>query len=156
VRGLFFDAEMKLRLNQCMNTALQKYIFSLLGKREYSTKKLKQKSLEKGYSLEEVGEVIQWMEERNFVNNHRFAEIIIRSYHGKKGKVWIARKMMEKGIEPEVSSPLLDEYEEEISEETWDKVKRKYKFENLDDLEYKERAKVYSWLQRNGFSLFNF
>jgi regulatory protein len=135
-----------------MNTQLQKYIFYLLGKREYSTKKLQQKSLEKGYTQKDVEEVISWMEERNFVNNHRFAEIIIRSYHGKKGKNWIQQKMYLQGIPKEISTQLLATYTEEISKTTWQKLQKKYKFQNLEDLDYKEKQKVLGWLQRNGFS----
>ncbi|HAJ63009.1 MAG TPA: RecX family transcriptional regulator [Cyanobacteria bacterium UBA8543] len=132
------------------------YFYQLLSRREYSAYELTKKGQEKGFDLQEITEVIQELQSKDYQSDRRLVESMIASYRGKYGKTVIKRKCREKGIAAEVFEEMWQsQTENEETEELDDlkaKVMRKYKIDNFLAIEPKTKAKLWNYLQYRGFN----
>lgn len=132
------------------------YFYKLLSRRDYSAYELTQKGKEKGFELQEITEIIQELQSKNYQSDRRLVESMIVSYQGKYGKSVIKRKCREKGISADVFEEIWQSQTE--SEETGElddlkaKVVRKYKIDNFLSIEPKTKAKLWNYLQYRGFN----
>ena len=132
------------------------YFYQLLSRREYSAYELTKKGQEKGFDLQEITEVIQELQSKDYQSDRRLVESMIASYRGKYGKAVIKRKCREKGIAADVFEEIWQSHtEDEETEELDDlkaKVRRKYKIDNFLAIEPKTKAKLWNYLQYRGFN----
>lgn len=116
--------------------------FSLLAKRSYFTKELKQKLSEKGYSQTEIENLIQELTKQGWLNDQdlalRYSEKLRARGYGARV---IAQKIYQKA--GELDLPL----EEDSKEAVLHLIHKKYR-NNLP----KKRNKVIAALMRRGFS----
>lgn len=132
------------------------YFYQLLSRREYSVYELTKKGQEKGFAIQEITEVIQELQSKNYQSDKRLVESMIASYRGKYGKSVIKRKCREKGIAADVFEEMWQSQTED--EETGElddlkaKVKRRYKIDNFFSIESKTKAKLGNYLQYRGFN----
>lgn len=136
----------------------QTYFFRLLARREYSAEELKKKGLEKGWKATEINETLEYLQEINAQSDLRVVEGMILGYLGKYGKPKIRQKCREKGIDNE----LFEETWEKLSDQTETedlsalkaKVMRKYNLTQFNDLDPKTKRRVCNFLQYRGFNPF--
>ena len=132
------------------------YFYQLLSRRDYSTYELTKKGQEKGFDIQEITEVIQELQSKDYQSDRRLVESMIASYRGKYGKSVIKRKCREKGIAADVFEEMWQSQTED--EETGElddlkaKVKRRYKIDNFLSIESKTKAKLWNYLQYRGFN----
>ncbi len=85
------------------------YSLWLLGKRDYSIGKLKQKLTVKKFSSGEIENAIKFLSEKNFLNDERFARNYVRNYLDIKpaGKYLLQQKLKQKLIDNNVIEKVL-------------------------------------------------
>lgn len=132
------------------------YFYQLLSRRDYSAYELTKKGQEKGFELQEIIEVLQELQSKDYQSDRRLVESMITSYRGKYGKSVIKRKCREKGIAADVFEEMWQSQTED--EETGElddlkaKVMRRYKIDNFLAIESKTKAKLWNYLQYRGFN----
>ena len=132
------------------------YFYQLLSRRDYSAYELTKKGQEKGFELQEIIEVLQELQSKDYQSDRRLVESMITSYRGKYGKSVIKRKCREKGIAADVFEEMWQsQTEDEETGELGDlkaKVMRRYKIDNFLAIESKTKAKLWNYLQYRGFN----
>ncbi|MCB9094577.1 MAG: regulatory protein RecX [Halobacteriovoraceae bacterium] len=79
----------------CYNSAI-----SLLTRRDYSSAKLRNKLLEKGFETDLVESVLSTLKQKKFINDQSYTEGRIRHYaKSKKGPAYILKKCLDEGLE---------------------------------------------------------
>lgn len=142
----------------------------LLGQREYSSKRLREKLLEKGYPVEQTDEALIWLKAQGFQSDARFAEMKIRELSSRYSNRVIRSKLILLGISEEVANQKLSEMMEKDSAENAQKTacstlfssssidseqsranKLIQKYKNIE-MDLKQKQKVYRFLASKGFS----
>lgn len=98
-------------------------------------KELRIQLMQKGYFSEDIQKTIEFLKEKNFLNDKMFVESYVRSELVNKGKpsITIIQKLQEKGADKHLIMQVIKEYEEDIN--TW--VKERIKKEIAS---YKKRG----------------
>ncbi|MEI6728589.1 MAG: regulatory protein RecX [bacterium] len=138
-----------------MNATLQRYFLSILGKKDYSVGELVFKGVNKDYTTQEVQEVVNWLIERKFVSDLRLAENLIQSYQSKKGKIWILQKLQARKVDQEIIQKAISQnLSENIqpSDSVKEKLERKYKILDWNQIDQATKQKVVGFLSRQGFT----
>ena len=137
------------------------YFLRLLSRREYSTSELLQKGKEKGFEQSEITKSIDDLQSKGYQSDTRLVIQIISSSQSRYGKFVVRRKCLDKGIAADIFDQLWMEQQEtpenEVTDELADlkaKVMRKYKIEDLQNIEPKIKAKVLNYLKYRGFNAF--
>ena len=137
------------------------YFLRLLSRREYSSNELLQKGKEKGFEQSEINKSIDDLQSKGYQSDTRLVTEIISSSQGKYGKYVVRRKCLDKGIASDTFEQLWMEQQEtpenEVTDELADlkaKVMRKYKIEDLQNIEPKIKGKVLNYLKYRGFNAF--
>jgi regulatory protein len=124
---------------------------SLLSYREHAKKELEKKLKAKGYEEEEINKTILKLEEINYLNDKRFAEIFVRSRVSKPlGANRILQELMQKGIDNQLAK-----YAIENAEADWFELALQLKVRRFgEDLctNFKEKGKQSRYLQYRGFN----
>ncbi len=89
-------------------------------------RELKIQLMQKGYFSEDINKTIEFLKEKNFLNDRMFVESYIRSELVNKGKPAIAiiQKLQEKGADKHLIMQVIKEYEEDINIGTKEKIKK--------------------------------
>lgn len=131
------------------------YSFKLLSYRPRSIKEIEGRLKKKDYSSRIISEVIKDLKRLKFLNDKEFARMWVESRIKTRpmGRYRLEQELIQKGIDRELIEKVLSNYreEEEIKlarELAQRKLKRSYR--NLDEVTTKRR--LYSFLQRRGFS----
>lgn len=137
--------------NKCL-----KYFLNLLKVRDYSEKILVEKALSKNYSPEEIQESINYLLEKNFLNDLRLAENLVQKYKNQKGLNWIKQKLVQKGISKEnieFALKNLKQADLKPSNDLKKKIENKYKlsFSDWQNVDQNTRLKVNRFLQSRGY-----
>lgn len=123
---------------------------SLLSHREHSKKELATKLKIRGYEEEEISSTIERLEEINYLNDARFAEIFVRSRLSKPlGASRIQQELIQKGIHSELAKEAISN-----ANANWFDLARQLKERQFGKeccTDYKERAKQSRYLQYRGF-----
>lgn len=133
---------------------LLKYALWLLGKKEVSSKMLKD-SIRKKFPdaiLEDETKVISYLTENKYLSDSRFAEMYIRYSKSKKwGPMKIKFKLKEKGISAELIEQMEPAWNESRIEELSEYCIGKFKLENNDwkSLPYDEKSKFRNKIMRH-------
>jgi SOS response regulatory protein OraA/RecX len=133
---------------------VQDYFYFLLSRRDYSTATLIEKALQKGYDGIDTKVAIKELTESGILNDTRYAENIIITYIGTKGKTWIKQKLMLKKIPYTTIEILLEETENinKANDSLKKKVMNKYAITDWAQIDIKTKQKLLNYLARQGFS----
>jgi SOS response regulatory protein OraA/RecX len=129
---------------------VQGYIFRLLAARDYSTGRIRQKCLDRGYDANIVEDVINDCVSSKLLNDTRFAENIIDIYKGKKGDIWIKNKLKSLGIAQDNYMNILDN-ESFVSTTLINNIIKKYKL-SKDNYSRELEFKYLGYIARQGFT----
>lgn len=128
------------------------YSYKLLNHRDRSKKELYERLIKKGFSDKVSLEAIAHLEEKGFIDDERFAKLLMRDASIRKylGKIGLKNYLINKGIPHSTIDNLQDnEYDEiEIAKNLIEKKMRNMK--NIDKLKIKQR--ISGLLLRRGFS----
>lgn len=137
------------------------YFLRLLSRREYSAKELLKKGKEKGFTQEEINEALDYLQSKDYQSDSRLVAQMVASSQGRYGKSWVKSKCLEKGVTVELFEQVwMEQQETAESVETGEladlkaKVMRKYKIQNIQDIEPKIKAKLLNYLKYRGFNAF--
>lgn len=132
------------------------YFSYLLSRREYSSKELEKKGIEKGYDQDEIFPALEKLQEQDFQSDQRFIYGMIKTYTGKYGKFIIKRKCMEKGINGELFEQVWAEEKDEDRQDDLTilqaKVMRKYHITDFGKIDPKTKTKLWNYLKSRGFN----
>ncbi|MBT4804428.1 MAG: regulatory protein RecX [Legionellales bacterium] len=119
----------------------------MLSRREHGLVELKDKLRNKGFSKDEIDESVGYVHKHDLQNDHRYIEMVIRSRITKGyGPGYIVGYLMQKGIEKDVITSLLNEYDVR-----WDKVLAEV-VQKKFGCNYDDNAKKIRFLIGRGFS----
>ena len=131
-------------------TSIFDQALSLLSHREHSKKELANKLKARGHEEEEISATIERLEEMNYLNDERFAEIFVRSRLSKPlGASRIQQELIQKGINSELAKTAISEANADWFELAKQLKERRFGEEVSSD--YKEKAKQSRYLQYRGF-----
>ncbi|NLQ18149.1 recombination regulator RecX [Marinomonas sp. M1K-6] len=123
---------------------------SLLSHREHATKELITKLKTRGHEEEEINATIERLQEMNYLNDQRFAEIFVRSRISKPlGANRIRQELIQKGINSELAKTTIAEADADWFELAKQLKERRFGEEISTD--FKEKAKQSRYLQYRGF-----
>lgn len=123
---------------------LKKYAIFLLSRKDYSIYKLKQKLTLKSENSTDIEKTINWLKTMDYLNDDRFAELILNKYSKIEGKIKIELRLKENGIPKEVISATLAEYNNELNKTILENKFNEYKKE--------DENKYWGFLLRKGFT----
>ncbi|MGO2355068.1 MAG: regulatory protein RecX [Marinomonas foliarum] len=131
-------------------TSIFDQAMSLLSHREHSKKELTTKLKLRGHEEEEIETTIERLEEMNYLNDTRFAEVFVRSRLNKPlGASRIQQELIQKGIHSELAKKAISNSNADWFELAKQLKERRFGEEYCTD--YKERAKQSRYLQYRGF-----
>ncbi|MBR7889786.1 recombination regulator RecX [Marinomonas sp. A79] len=126
------------------------HALSFLSHREHSTKELATKLKSKGHPEEDIAETIARLQEMNYLNDQRFAEIFVRSRISKPlGSKRIMQELGQKGINSDIAKQAIEEADADWFELAKQLKERRFGEDVVTD--YKEKAKQFRYLQYRGF-----
>lgn len=139
-------------LNNCKERSI--YILTNYSKTE---KQLRDKLKQSGkYSLEIIDKTIIFLKEHNFLNDKDFANRFIELHKNVYSKRAIRQKLLIKGINRELLDEVFSDNEENIDETQVIKrlllKKCPNYYEQINNIDIKEKQKIYAFLMRKGFS----
>ncbi|WP_421848917.1 regulatory protein RecX [Marinomonas sp.] len=131
-------------------TSIFDQALSLLSHREHSKQELATKLKTRGHEEEEINAIIERLEEMNYLNDKRFAEIFVRSRLSKPlGASRIQQELIQKGINSELAKTAISEANADWFELAKQLKERRFGEEVSTD--FKEKAKQSRYLQYRGF-----
>lgn len=135
--------------------AVKSYLLKLLSRRDHARQELFVKAQRKDYPRETIQDVLDELEEKDFINDRRFAEKFAadKSRLNKWGPVKIRSHLMQKGISDRAISSSIDQAFEDLDmRETFLNLvlKKKRRFLREED-PYKRKKKVLDHLCRKGY-----
>lgn len=139
------------------------YTLKLISKRWYTTFEIRQKLELKQYTQENIEKTIQFLEEKKFLDDHRFAIAFIKDHQNfrHEGKFVITQKLIQKGI----TKDLINNIWSQITESENDNIEaanreitiameaissKKRSYQSLEPEVAKRR--LMSFLSRKGFT----
>lgn len=99
----------------------------LLANREHSQFELQQKLTKKGYSSQEIDDVLARLEEEGYQSDKRFCEVFLRSRLRKtpEGKSVLVMRLTAKGVDRSLATAAVEAYFSE-NEESINKIYKEY------------------------------
>lgn len=132
-----------------------------MSRREYSVGELLKKGKEKGFTQEEIAVTIDTLQNQDYQSDRRLVTMLIAASQGKYGKSMVKRKCLEKGVDTELFEQIWMEQKQTHEEDAIDELSglkakaiRKYKIQNIQNIEPKTKAKLLNYLKYRGFNAF--
>lgn len=134
-----------------MNKAILHTAVDLLSRREHSIKELKNKLLLRDYPSEDFDEVIDYLLDKNYLSNERFADSVIRQRIN-KGYGWrfIENELKQKGLD--TATIFLARQEQSVDWYQQAELAYHKRFGCSLISDNKDKAKRIRFLQYRGFS----
>ncbi len=131
------------------------YLLKLLSRRDHARRELFNKARRKDFAPEIVNDVLDELEERDFINAADFAEKYARdkNHLNNWGPAKIKVQLLKKGVSKEIGERAVEKaFEETDLKKQFIKLveKRCYKFQREKDI-FKRKKKVLDYLQRKGY-----
>lgn len=124
---------------------------SLLSHREHGTNELVNKLKLKGHTEEDIASAIEQLQDMNYLNDERFAEIFVRSRISKPlGASRILQELIQKGINSTLAKEAINSAEADWFELA--KTLKTRKFGEKVATDFKEKGKQSRYLQYRGFN----
>lgn len=142
-------------LNNCKERAI--YIITNYSKTEKQLRdKLKQS---KKYDDEVIDETIKFLKKHNFINDFDFAKRFIELHKDQYSEKVLRQKLYQKGVDKKTLEEVFDENEDmfdslELIRKLLLKKCPEY-YDKMDDMDVKDKQKLYAYLARKGFSYDN-
>lgn len=138
-------------------TTIQSKALNLLARRDYSYQEIFNKISSKGFEPDKIRAELQELVTRNWIDDNRLAENLIRAYQDYKGISWLKQKMQQRGLKPETIEVAISNWQEAEDERTdlkdlKQKVACKYKITDWNNLEWDLKQKIFAFLARSGFT----
>lgn len=126
--------------------------FLYLGRRSLTYKQMVDKLQKKEYSEETIKEVMEYLEELNYINDSEYTRRYVADAVNlkKHGKHRIKQDLRLKGISPHIVDEIFEELEPDTNEVLRNLVEIKSK--NMDINIPKEKNRLINFLIRRGFS----
>jgi regulatory protein len=105
--------------------AMEKAV-KLLSQRDYSRHSLEERLLQSGYDEVNVSKVAEFLVQRHFLDDKRYAEALLRRRLGKSGSGKIAMELRSKGVDQEIAIETLELLSQESELEAARKQAAKY------------------------------
>ena len=122
----------------------------LLARREHSARELKAKLERRGFAAAESAETIERLQSKDFQNDVRFGEMLVRSrIEGGYGPRWIIAELKTHGIGEAAARDLIDAASPDWTEQVRRQLRRRYGGKKAVSLA--ERSKRAAFLLRRGF-----
>lgn len=124
--------------------------FKYISYRNRTERELKEKLKEKEYTDDVIENIVVTLKEYNYINDEQYAMDMQKELINFKmyGEFRIKQILMQKGISKNIINSLFFDYEK-MQENAIKLLKRKYGKITPD---YKEKKKIYSFLERKGYS----
>lgn len=102
------------------------YALHYISRYPKTEKELKWQLMSKGYFTDDINQTIDFLKEKNFLNDKTFIESYVRSELVNKGKPTIAiiKKLQEKWADKHLIMDVIKEYEEDINIGIKEKIKK--------------------------------
>ncbi len=102
------------------------YALHYISRYPKTEKELKIQLMQKGYFSDDIQKAIDFLKEKNFLNDKMFVESYIRSELVNKGKPAIAiiQKLQQKGADKHLIMEVIKEYEEDINIGVKERIKK--------------------------------
>lgn len=128
------------------------YVLKILGRRDYSEKKLREKLLNKRYSAAIAADILEFLRERNYVNEERTVRNMVttRLDHYHWGPYKVRSNLFSKGYDLKVINRVLNEIEDEQFLHCCENAIDDYLKHN--DYSIIKLEKIYRFLKNRGFS----
>jgi len=110
---------------------------------------LRRKLAESFYPQEAIDFAIEYCKSKHFIDDRRFAENYIRYRSSGKSKRILMQELVAKGIDKDIVSEILEDTDIDESEQIAAELKKRHYSE---DMEEKEKQRIYSALARKGYS----
>lgn len=117
---------------------------------------LRKKLKEAGYTEGIVDRTIEYLYEYNYINDERFALLLIKSKKSVKSKMILRMELLKKGISKELLDELLQrEYEDSEDDPELTAIRKAIakKTRNIETLSQEEKQKLIASLYRKGFQM---
>lgn len=124
--------------------------FRLLQRKDMTKKEIIQKLKSSGYNDYIINNVMEFLEEYNYINDKEYAVKYISYNKMRKSMKQISIELMKKGINKELAKELLENTsicEEEIA---YNLLSKKYR--NLDSIDNKIKNRMLGYIMRKGYS----
>lgn len=132
----------------------KKYVYNLISRRMYSSKEVRNKLAEQGYTEEIIENTIDAIKGFGYIDDKVFAEewVSSRIHNKPKGKIVLKRELSGKGIDEDVIEEVLNDAISDTNQmdsalEIAEKKARSYK----NDDKISAKRKLQSFLIRRGF-----
>jgi len=127
-----------------------KYFLEILQKRDYSVAELIEKAVKRKFDSTVIKSALVILKNKKMIDDKRLAENIVYYYSGKKGEMWIKEKLKTRQI-PEIYWPEFKNTEQDLVL-LKNKVQKKYNITDFQNIDFKLRNKIISYLYRQGFA----
>ncbi|MEW6739924.1 MAG: regulatory protein RecX [Nitrospirota bacterium] len=129
-----------------------KYAFRLLGYRDRSEKEMYEKLIRKGFSEKVALEAVGYLNDKGFIDDRRFAEILRKDAVERKhlGKRGTRSYLMNKGIAVDITEDILGDDGDYLDAAKSFVEKKLRNMKNIDEDALKR--KLWGMLSRRGFS----
>jgi len=127
----------------------------LLALRPHSRSELIRKMRERGFRSEAIDPALDELEKLNLVNDEDFVKVFIQNELRLRpvGRMLLRRKLLERGILPEILEPLLkDLYTAEQEMQAARQLSEKFRRTHSEENKKKSKEKLVRFLQGKGFT----
>lgn len=140
---------------QSLRSSCMQRCGNLLGSRDYSVQRMRDKLCEAGYPDSVVHEAIGKLREAGYLDDRRFAQSYVRSHMQDRSRMRIMRDLAGKGISETVIEEAFAAVaeEENLEDAQRDQVLRLLKKRGFDPAQasYEEKQKTMAFLHRKGY-----
>jgi len=146
----FCLTEFNMTKNSHHKISAKQAAIGYLSRRDHAEVELRIKLQGKHYAQDEIDSVITDCLERGWLNDHRYASLIVRNSIGKGlGELRLQAELRNKGVSEAIINQVFDECDVDWFEHAKDVALRKFGISDADTL--KEKAKRYRFMEYRGF-----
>ena len=147
-------------LDEVLNKRAIKRGMNLLQSMDRTESDIRQKLGENGYPSESINVAIDYLKSYKYIDDYRFAQEYYRFKCSSFSRRTIVNKLLAKGISTNIIESAINDYEEENSinseEQTCSlicKLIQKKCHNNIGEIGYEEKQKLFAYLYNKGFSI---
>lgn len=157
VEGEEFDAESYRRIDEeLMPKRVKARTLYILKSSQKTERQLHDKLIEGGYSEKYAAIGIEYARSFGYIDDLRYAYSFVENSCNGRSRRDIEQRLMRRGIGRELIRQVLDELRPDSGDDieaVWAALRKKsVTRDNIDELGYNEKGKLYSYLMRKGFS----
>lgn len=148
-------------LNKEEQSKANHYAINLISYRARSTKEVKDKMIDKGYSIATIDQTVAFLKENKLLNDLEFAKMFIRDKTSlsRHSIIRVKNDLRQKGVDKEIVQEAIDsisdpDYENAkyLSFKKYEDLKSRKKYSDSSDYDIKQ--KVYQYMNQKGFNIY--